>query len=216
MRSTASYEISKALGQQDAVGALERSLQAGDISSVEFWNECASRWIGINQDIIDHAFRSAPWMGGVRDVFADIAARAEHSVVITQSPQFFVDRLLNWGVGRVFGAQVAVGEAATQELMVSADTKVFVTNMLLEELGFGESECIAYGDSFSDIALFEKLSYTVAVNPSEIIERLGAVTYRGTDLRRAYRLGRYLSSSGLDYSNERPNRLRSLGHVKYQ
>lgn len=56
----------------------------------------------------------------------------------------------------------------------------------------GPGECVAYGDSSSDLPLFEWLPGTVAVNGSEALRRVAAARYEGSDLREAYAMGRGL------------------------
>jgi phosphoserine phosphatase len=190
--STASYEISKVVGAQEAVVAIEQGWRAGEISDVGFWDRCLPLWEGIDDALIDHAFNAAPWMDGIELVFADIAVRAEHSVVITQSPQFFVDRLLSWGAENTYGTQVVPGGSASEHQLISAEDKADIVANLLTRYGLDESSCVAYGDSTSDVPLFKWLPHTVAVNANEQIRQLASTTCDGTDLREVYRAGRAL------------------------
>jgi len=192
LRSTASVEISKSIGAYAAAMAVEEGWRAGQISDVEFWERCLPLWEKLDDRQIDAAFSVAPWMEGVAEVFADIAMRGEHSVVITQSPQFFVDRLLGWGAEKTYGTQVAPGFAVTEEQLISAEDKVRIVVDLLSQYGLDETSCVAYGDSTSDVPLFEWLPHTVAVNAGDHIRRLARTAYEGTDLRVAYRVGRGL------------------------
>ncbi|HEY0226327.1 MAG TPA: HAD-IB family phosphatase [Mycobacterium sp.] len=190
LRSTASLEISKSAGAHEQALAIEQGWLAGEISDVGFWERCLPLWEGIDDAQIDEAFRAAPWMEGVAEVFADIAARAEHSVVITQSPQFFVDRLLAWGAENTYGTRVAPGFGVSQRQLISAEDKVAIVVDLLGRYGLRESSCIAYGDSTSDIPLFEWLPHTVAINASARVKGLARTAYDGNDLRGAYSAAR--------------------------
>ncbi len=58
--------------------------------------------------------------------------------------------------------------------------------------GLPRSACVAYGDSLSDVPLFEALAHTIAVNADAGLEAIARVAYRGTDLTRAYAHGRAL------------------------
>jgi phosphoserine phosphatase len=76
--------------------------------------------------------------------------------------------------------------------MISSEDKLKITRKRLLELGLGENSCIAYGDSNSDLALFENLQHTVAVNAEDQIRKLATAIYQGDDLWAAYTTGRKL------------------------
>ena len=63
-------------------------------------------------------------------------------------------------------------------------------------------ECVAYGDSSSDLGLFATLPHTVGVNPTPELGALAAARYVGTDIREAYALGRQLIKQGIDNVKE--------------
>jgi phosphoserine phosphatase len=69
---------------------------------------------------------------------------------------------------------------------------VRITEELLGELSLSVDDCVAYGDSSSDTALFEHLRHTVAVNAKESIRRLARASYEGSDFWAAYLAGRRL------------------------
>lgn len=133
-----------------------------------------------------------PWLGGVARVFADIAARGEHSAVISLSPQFFVERLLDWGVASAHGARVEAGVAVDPALVLTPASKVIILEHLLTRYGLADHDTVAYGDSSSDIPLFARLGNTVSVNGTESLRAQAARHYEGTDLWSAYELGRSL------------------------
>ncbi len=112
--------------------------------------------------------------------------------MITLSPQFFADRLLALGLHEAYGAEVPAGGEVVAERVLTPESKVYIATELLERLGLGADDTVAYGDSSSDVPLFEVLANTVAVNGSESLAERAAVTYRGNDLRAAYALGREL------------------------
>jgi phosphoserine phosphatase len=78
------------------------------------------------------------------------------------------------------------------ERVLTPESKVYIAVEVLERLGLGAEDTVAYGDSSSDLPLFELLENTVSVNGSESLADHAAVTYEGNDLREAYALGRQL------------------------
>ncbi|MCW0216437.1 MAG: HAD-IB family phosphatase [Pseudonocardia sp.] len=192
LRGAATVELSRHLGTYDVANAVEQAWLRKEISDLDFWDRVLPLWADATEAELDAAFAAAAWIGGVQEVFADIAARGEHSAVISQSPHFFVRRLEGWGAHRTFGAGVVPGGRSSTDLLLTAQHKVDITAALLDELGIEEAGCVAYGDSTSDVLLFERLRHTVGVNPAPVLRDRAAVVYDGQDLREAYALGRGL------------------------
>jgi len=193
---SACIEISRSLGFLDEAITIQEDWTQGKLSDNGYWEQCLPLWDGISEAQIDSAFEDTQWLDGVESVFRDIQSRNEHSVVISQSPKFFVERMRAWGLGAAFGAEVTPGNPKGAEQMVSSEDKLKITRNKLRELGLADDDCVAYGDSDSDIALFENLTLTVAVNANEHIRNLASVTYDGADLWAAYSAGRELIERG--------------------
>jgi len=193
LRGAAAVEISRHLGCFDRVNEMEQSYVRGEaIDEPAWWDEILELWADASEADLDEAFERSPWIGGLPDVFADISARGEHSVVISQSPLFIVERLQRWGVHATFATTVERGVPSRQEHLLTEQHKVDITMRLLSEFELEQSDCVAYGDSMSDVELFRILERTVAVNAAPLIRELALRSYDGDDLRDAYRLGREL------------------------
>jgi phosphoserine phosphatase len=192
LRGVATVELCRHLGSFEVANAVEEAWLRGEVSDTAYWERVLPLWAGVSEEGIDQAFEAAPWIDGVAEVFADIAARGEHSVVISQSPLFFVRRLQRWGAGAAYGAGVEPGGRPTEDMFLTIEDKVDITDALLDDLGLTASECVAYGDSTSDGLLFEWLSNTVAVNAIPSLRCRAAAVYDGPDLREAYTAGRAL------------------------
>lgn len=192
LHGAASVELCRHVGRFDEADAVEQAWIRGEIGDVRFWELILPMWAGLSDAEIDSAFEAAPWIDGVTEVFADIAARGEHSAVISQSPLFFVQRLKRWGAGAVYGAGVEPGGRSGTDLLLTVEDKVSIAEHLMAEHGLAPEDCVAYGDSTSDVGLFTRLRHTVAVNGKPRIRELAATSYSGTDLREAYAIGRAL------------------------
>lgn len=192
LRGSACLEVSRHLGHLDAVHAVEDAWGRGEVGHVEFYELLLELWQGLTDADIDEVFGVTAWLEGIQEVWADIAERGEHSAVISLSPQFFVDRLLPWGAGSVHGADVHPATPLDATLVLSPECKVRIVGELLERYGLTEDSCVAYGDSSSDVPLFQHLHNTVAVNGSDAVRAVAAAQYDGSDLREAYALGRAL------------------------
>jgi phosphoserine phosphatase len=192
LSGSACLDISRHMGCIEAVNEIEERWGRGEVGHVEFYELCLPLWEGLTDRDVEEVFAASAWMEGIPEVFADIAERGEHSAVITLSPQFFAERLLAWGLGSAHGAGVYGGVAPDPALVSTPESKVRTWRELLAHHGLGPGDCVAYGDSASDIPLFERLSQTVAVNGTPALKKVAAVSYEGADLREAYAAGRAL------------------------
>jgi phosphoserine phosphatase len=194
LAGSACLDISRHVGRIEDVDAIEARWSVGKVGHVEFYDLCLPLWEGLTEQDVDHVFETARWLDGVAEVFADIASRGERSAVITLSPQFFAERLLAWGLHTAHGARVYAGRPPDPAAVFTPASKVALARELIARYELDESDCVAYGDSASDLPLFELLEHTVAVNGTDSIRAVAAASYDGSDLRGAYAIGRRLLS----------------------
>ena len=192
LRGSACLDISRHVGEIDAVNDIEERWSRGEVGHVAFYELCLPLWAGLTDADVEHVFEHTEWIDGIADVWADIARRREFSAVITLSPQFFAERLLRWGLGTAHGAEVHAGVQPVPDLVLTPASKVTLAEQLLVTYGLTDEDCVAYGDSASDVPLFERLPHTVAINGSASVRAVAAASYDGWDLREAYAAGRAL------------------------
>jgi phosphoserine phosphatase len=190
LRGVSSVELSRYLGVYETALAVETAWEAGQIDALGFWDAVLPLWADVGEDELDAAFAASPWIDGLRDVFTDIHRRGETVAVVSQSPHFFVRRLEAWGAHYTYGSAVAPHVPTTPDSTMTPEQKVDITLHLLDRLGLGEDDCVAYGDSTSDVPLFDRLRHTVGVNARDVLRPRAAVLYDGDDLREAYALAR--------------------------
>lgn len=192
---SACLHISEYLGKLDAVNVIEEAWGRGDVGHVAFYELCLPLWEGLSDSDVDQIFKDAPWFNGISAVLEDIAQRGEYSAVISLSPQFFVDRLLSLGLGSAHGAKVYAGLQPVPEHVLTPDSKVQITMELMERYNLRDIDCVAYGDSASDVPLFQFLPNTVAVNGTESLLEFAKSKYDGVEMLEAYSNGRKLLSA---------------------
>jgi phosphoserine phosphatase len=192
LRGSACMEISSHVGQLERVESVEEAWGRGEVGHLEFYQLLLELWGELDDADLPIIVENSPWLEGIREVTSDIHARGERTCVISMSPQFFVDQLLVWGFDSVHGANVHPSKELREDDVMFPESKVLVVSQLMERYHLNSSDVIAYGDSASDIPLFETLSNTVAVNGSDRLVALAAASYSGGDIRDAYRLGREL------------------------
>ena len=192
LRGSACLDVSRHMGALDAVNEIEERWGRGLVGHVEFYELCIPLWAGLTDDDIDEVFASGGWLEGIGEVWKDIASRGEHSAVISLSPQFFVERLTAWGLESAHGAAVTADAVVDPRTVLTPAHKPPIVDGLLAEYDLTRQDCVAYGDSSSDVPLFEHLPHSVAVNGTSSVLSIATARYDGNDLREAYRLGRGL------------------------
>jgi phosphoserine phosphatase len=190
LKGSACLHISDHVGKLAEVNLIEQAWSRGEVGHVEFFELCLPLWGRISDADVEQVFTRSPWKKNIPRVFADIAARGEYSAVITLSPMFFATKLLGWGVTTAHGAVVFGGEPPDPALVLSPESKVAIARALIDEYGLAASDCIAYGDSSSDIPLFKELPNTVAIDGSAALRQLSSACYDGEDVWEAYLIGR--------------------------
>ncbi|MGE4482414.1 HAD family hydrolase [Acidocella sp.] len=190
LRSTATIELFRQMGQLEAGLEMERLWFEGNISDTEFWTKLLVICQDATMADFDAAFHNAPWMDGIAETFSDIRSRGETVIVISQSPAFFVQRLQLWGAHETYGSAVEPGMPLPSSATLMPETKVTLTEAALAARMLDAHDCVIYGDSTSDVGLFTSFSHTVAVNPTPKLAALAAAHYVGTDIREAYAMGR--------------------------
>jgi phosphoserine phosphatase len=191
--TSASLEIAREIGMVAQFQALDDALLHGEIDSYGFAERAYVLWAALTEHHVAGAFERAPWLSGIREVWADITARGEYCAVVSLSPDFFVTRLRTWGVHHArasvfpalpFGPGAVVDPAG----ILLPESKVAIADELCARYGVGRADCVAYGDSRSDTALFGVVPVSVAVNGDEHVSSLATHAYTGDDLREAYAL----------------------------
>ncbi|GAA3126554.1 HAD family hydrolase [Streptomyces rectiviolaceus] len=191
--TAAPVEISRQLGLDAEIAELERDFVARRIDSPQYAERVHALWAELTDTQVTAAFEGAPWLMGIRETWAEIRESGDYCAVISLSPSFFVERLLAWGAHAAHGSRfpsVPFTEPVNPRGILNAAAKVKIANRLCEEFGVGRSDCIAYGDSLSDLELFGAVPVSVAVNADQRLVGLATHSYVGRDLRKAYELVR--------------------------
>lgn len=189
--SAAAVEISRQLGLESEIGALEREFAAGELTPPQFAERAVALWAELTEAQVAAAFEGAPWLDGIREVWARIRARGERCAVISLSPGFFVERLLDWGADAAHGSlwpSVPFREPLDPAGILDASAKVRIADELCAAYGLSRSDLVAYGDSMSDAKLFAVVPVSVAINADHHVRDIASHAYTGRDLREAYEL----------------------------
>jgi phosphoserine phosphatase len=186
--------LATALGQPDALHELEARFADGSATAVDFAHELHAMWGVVPDDIARQAFEAAPVLANVREVLADIREREERACLITMSPHYFAEQFLAFGFDAVFASrfprdlETPLDEAA----ILHPRDKPRLAEAFCVEHGLRMDTAIAYGDSFSDVHLFDEVGIRISVNGDHHIADRSDIAVEGTDLFVAYRAAREL------------------------
>ncbi|CAL9484118.1 hypothetical protein SUDANB120_03114 [Streptomyces sp. enrichment culture] len=189
--SAAPVEISRQLGLGSEIAELERAFSARKLDPSQFSLAVHALWAELTPAHVRAAFDGSPWLSGIREVWSEIRERGEFCAVVSLSPSFFVELLLEWGAhaahGSLFPQVPFIGPMDVAGILTPKD-KVTVADRLCERFGLARTECVAYGDSATDEVLFAAVPVSVAVNARPFLAERATHVYEGRDLREAYQL----------------------------
>ncbi|MER5521809.1 HAD-IB family phosphatase [Streptomyces sp. NPDC002763] len=191
--TSAPVEISRQLGLEAETVDLDRAISTGRITPPEYAARVYSLWAELTDAQVTAAFDGAPWLARIRDVWGEIREAGDYCAVVSLSPSFFVERLLDWGAHAAFGSRfpaVPFVEPVDPAGVLDPAAKVTIADRLCEQFGVGRADCVAYGDSMSDRELFAVVPVSVAVNADGHLAGLATYSYTGRDLWDVYELTR--------------------------
>jgi phosphoserine phosphatase len=187
--------IAEELDIVEFVEELEAGFASGALTPPMYAERIFEHWKRLDAAAIRRTFDAAPWIDDMTRVTADIRARGEHSIVITLSPHFFAEHLVDFGFDRVYGSPfppLPFTEPLDTSILHWADDKPRIARQHVADVGLTLDDVIAYGDSGSDVPLFQLIRRTVAMNASAELTALAATSYTGRSLWSAYELARQL------------------------
>ena len=186
--------LAAALGQSEAMHELEARFAAGHATTVDFAHALHAAWGVVPADAVRRAFAAAPVLTNIRAVLADIHDRDERACLITMSPAYFAEQFLDFGFDAVFASRLPVseGEALDETAILRPEDKPRLAGEFCAAHGLALAEAVAYGDSMSDVFLFEAVGVRVSVNGDHHLAERSDVAIEGTDLMVAYRAAREL------------------------
>lgn len=208
--TTASLEIARSLGSRKWLDALEQDFRHGLLDTKGFAAALHTGWTGLTPEAVLAAFDAAPKLRRIRATVEALHAQGDHAVVISMSPDFFVSHFAAYGFDQLVGSRfpaLPFGEALDHDGILTFEDKPRLVRELCRRLETDLSRVIAYGDSQSDVPLFELAGASGAVNADHHVSGLASVSYEGDDLYEAYRLGvgalAAASASGRDQATSR-------------
>lgn len=188
IKTTACIEIAKTVGTLGHLHALEDQFATGKIDAPRFAQEIAALWGVIDDKTVRSAFEATPKLENIKAVTNSIREGGGKSCLITMSPDFYARLFLEYGFDFIEASRFSRNsrQEALPEKILSPESKAIIVDELCGDLGYDIRQCVAFGDSMSDYALFKELQHTVAVNADSKLKSLARYQYDGCDLREAF------------------------------
>jgi phosphoserine phosphatase len=186
--TTACVELAKITNTLAALQELEQHLRVGKIDTKAFAIGIYRLWGKLEPELIMNAFNDCPKLDNIKSVIHDIAETGGRTCLITMAPDYFAQHFSEYGFNYIFASRFPTDSRSDLDLnaiLTPADKPRIVRQVCdIEKLPFDQA--VAFGDSISDMDLFQRLKYTVSVNGGMEIEQAALIRYRGMDLWPAY------------------------------
>jgi phosphoserine phosphatase len=190
--TTASLLVAATLGKDAFLHSIERRFSAGAMSAVDFARTLHAEWGLVPASVARAAFDAAPLLMHIDDVVGDIHARGELACLITMSPDYFAEHFLDFGFDAVFASRFPRDEDTPFDdaAILHPVDKPRLAAEFCREHGSGLAGAVAYGDSMSDVPLFDAVGFRISINGDHHLRDRCDVEIRSTDLRDAYAAAR--------------------------
>lgn len=189
-KTTAVLEIAKIMGHEAEIAHLESLYYQKIINNGQFAEACSELWQELTHDVVASAFDNTPKMRNIRIVLKTIQKMGSSSCLITAAPDFYADHFRSFGFDHIFASRpydIASKKFSPETVLYGKD-KPFIAARHAEALRLPFEQAVAFGDSISDVPLFNALRHTISVNGDHHLESASRYSYKGDDLLAAFSL----------------------------
>ncbi len=171
-RTSTGLHLARKIGHSDAMRELEDGYQAGQITNIEVATLDGLHYKGLNQKDIARMLDDISLIHDIRKTVDWLQVNGIPSVICTLAwkcvAEFFADHYdFITSSGPVLKADhMGVFTGEVESHFTEHDKPVFV-NSLCQSLGVNMSEVFHVGDSLSDIPLFERVGFSIALNANQ-------------------------------------------------
>jgi phosphoserine phosphatase len=185
--TSVSRHLADRLGQSEEIAELERRYAAGEISNSVVADQQARSYRGIPLPEVVEKLGDIPCIEGIDGTLAALRERGIESVLGTVTWSFAAEEFgRRHGFAAVSGTVVdldpgGIPTGAVKRYFDEWDKLKFVAAHC-EANGIDLAECIAVGDSRSDVPIFEAVGFSVALNATPQAREAASVSLDTEDL----------------------------------
>lgn len=189
-KTTAMLQIAEETGHTQELRILEEKLHRQEIVDAQFAKGIFDLWEHLNEETVKNSFERSPKIQFIEETLRQILSFEGISCLITSAPAFFAEHFYGYGFDYIFASKPFVlgKREFLPEHIICAHDKPILAKRLCQQLGLTFEDTIAFGDSRSDLSLFQSLSNTVSVNGDHHIKNFAKYHYNGTNLLEALNL----------------------------
>jgi len=166
--------IHRHLGTLEASEAHFQAGISGAIPYEEWLRLDVSLWIGTPRARLEALLRENPYLPGAEETVAALKAAGVRVVIISTGPLLHAEMVAaELGIGPVVGSEIFFdGDPGNPVVSgrvrahLALHEKGIVLERLQAQFGVSPAECLAVGDTFTDIPMFERAAVGIAVCPS--------------------------------------------------
>jgi len=143
---------------------------AGELAYEEWLRLDVALWKGVSRATMEALFRENPYLPGARETVHALKQAGVWIAVVSTGVNVHAEQVqAELGLDRIvcnkvlFENGLATGEARSY---IPEKGKGQIVAQLQAELGVGPEDCLAVGDTRSDVDMFTRVRVGVAVNPS--------------------------------------------------
>lgn len=185
--TTVSVLTARHLGYEAKLRSLEEQYRRHEISNTDVADASGGWYEGVRLEEIERQLDAAPWIDGIEATVTALRERGCHVLLGTVTWKFAAEMLGRWhGFDAVSGTEMGTADGVlTGEVTRYFDEhdKLTFVGEYCDAVGASLEECVAVGDSRSDVPLFEAVGFSVAVNATPDAREAADVHLATDDLR---------------------------------
>jgi phosphoserine phosphatase len=188
--TTACLELAKRNNTLAELGEIEAKFGTGTYSTVEFARDIFELWGVLKPEVIRESFSGAPKLDNIHRVLREIRLRDCRSCLITMAPDYFAENFQEYGFDYIFASGFPPDPETPFDgtKILYPEDKPRIAQDVCNREGLDFSQTIAFGDSATDLPIFQKIKWSIAINASDAFAELAHFAYEGQCLWDAFQL----------------------------
>lgn len=187
-KTTVCVHLAEWMGHLDVVHDLERRYAAHEISNTEVAAFDAPHYAGLSLHDVGRRLDSIPSIAGIADTVEALRGRGMEVLLATVTWRFAAEHFARrYGFDAVCGCEMDVdGDgrlAGAVARHIEAEDKLAFVAEYAAARGISLDECVAIGDSRSDLPLFGAVGLAIALNATPAAAAAAHVAIETDDLR---------------------------------
>lgn len=167
--------IHRRLGTLEASEAYFEAGISGAIPYEEWLRLDVSLWVGTPRATLERLLRENPYLPGAQETVAALKAAGVRVVIISTGPLLHAEMVAEeLSIGPVVGNELFFDGDPERPVIsgrVRAHLALHEKGLALERMqaqfGISPAECLAVGDTFTDVPMFERAAVGIAVCPNK-------------------------------------------------